>query len=141
MRQRRVRSVAGGFVSAPALILLARSLARSLTSALLSVAGGFAPDALAAAVRLVHVHVHGGHGFVEMLRRSLEFAGPANFSPVIAGALGGALWGEDGVRSESERALKASRVSVDLCNSLVDRALLAQRWPSSASVVSGTVKL
>jgi ADP-ribosylglycohydrolase len=51
--------------------------------------GGYAPEVLQAAVFFV-----GSAGtFAEALSRSLDFAGPANYCPVLAGALAGARWG------------------------------------------------
>jgi ADP-ribosylglycohydrolase len=51
--------------------------------------GGFAPDALRAALFFVGT----SGSFCETLERSLAFAGPANYCPVLAGAIGGARWG------------------------------------------------
>ncbi len=51
--------------------------------------GGFAPETLRAAVHFVA----GGEGFAPALEASLHFAGPANYCPVLVGALGGARWG------------------------------------------------
>src|SRR5207302_11111495 len=55
--------------------------------------GGFAPDVLRAAL-----HFLGTSGsFAEALERSLAFAGPANYCPVLVGAIGGARWGASAV--------------------------------------------
>lgn len=51
--------------------------------------GGFAPETLRAAVHFVDR----ASGFEEALGASLRFAGPANYCPVLVGALGGARWG------------------------------------------------
>jgi len=51
--------------------------------------GGFAPEALRAAVHFVSR----GDGFGEALAGSLSFAGPANYCPVLVGAIAGARWG------------------------------------------------
>lgn len=51
--------------------------------------GGFAPEALAAAIHFVERHDR----FAEALRASIEFAGPANYCPVLVGAIAGARWG------------------------------------------------
>lgn len=51
--------------------------------------GGYAPDVLRAAVFFVGTSA----SFAEALRRSLAFAGPANYCPVLVGAIGGARWG------------------------------------------------
>ena len=51
--------------------------------------GGFAPDVLAAAIHFVE----NGKTLDGALDASLQFAGPANYCPVIVGSLGGARWG------------------------------------------------
>jgi ADP-ribosylglycohydrolase len=51
--------------------------------------GGFAPDVVRAALYFIGMSVC----FTEALERSLAFAGPANYSPVLVGAIGGARWG------------------------------------------------
>jgi ADP-ribosyl-[dinitrogen reductase] hydrolase len=55
--------------------------------------GGYAPDVLRAAVFFVGT----SSGSAEALGRSLAFAGPANYCPVLAGAIGGARWGASAV--------------------------------------------
>lgn len=52
--------------------------------------GGFAPDVLAAAIYFTQ----SSNSFSEALRRSLDFAGPENYCPVLAGSIGGAKWGQ-----------------------------------------------
>lgn len=51
--------------------------------------GGFAPDVLRAALHFVGTSA----SFAEALERSLAFAGPANYCPVLVGAIAGARWG------------------------------------------------
>src|SRR5207302_561242 len=51
--------------------------------------GGFAPDVLRAALHFVGTSA----SFAEALERSLAFAGPANYCPVLVGAVSGARWG------------------------------------------------
>src|SRR5262245_60007223 len=51
--------------------------------------GGFAPEVLRAAVYFVG----SSSSFSEALDLSLAFAGPANYCPVLVGAIGGARWG------------------------------------------------
>jgi ADP-ribosylglycohydrolase len=51
--------------------------------------GGFSPDVLAAAIHLVE----NNHTFDGALEASLQFAGPANYCPVLVGSIGGARWG------------------------------------------------
>ncbi len=50
---------------------------------------GFAPDVLRAAVHFVNAST----SFPTALARSIEFAGAANYSPVLVGSIGGARWG------------------------------------------------
>ena len=51
--------------------------------------GGYAPAVYRAAVFFVGT----SGGFAEALTRSVEFAGAANYCPVLAGVIGGARWG------------------------------------------------
>lgn len=51
--------------------------------------GGFAPQVLAAAVHFVSV----ASTFDEALSMAINFAGPANYCPVLVGSIGGARWG------------------------------------------------
>jgi ADP-ribosylglycohydrolase len=51
--------------------------------------GGFAPDALRAAVHFAGA----GESFEAALAAALRFAGPGNYCPVLVGALAGARWG------------------------------------------------
>jgi ADP-ribosylglycohydrolase len=55
--------------------------------------GGFAPDVLRAALHFVGTL----SGFSEALARSLAFAGPANYCPVLVGAISGARWGASAI--------------------------------------------
>ena len=50
---------------------------------------GFATDALAAAVHFVN----DAADFSEALERSIAFAGPSNYCPVLVGSIAGARWG------------------------------------------------
>jgi ADP-ribosylglycohydrolase len=59
--------------------------------------GGFAPDVLRAAVYFVGTSAC----FAEALERALAFAGPANYCPVLVGAVGGARWGASAIPSSS----------------------------------------
>jgi ADP-ribosyl-[dinitrogen reductase] hydrolase len=54
---------------------------------------GFAPDVLRAALHFVGT----SNCFTEALDRSLVFAGPANYCPVLVGAIGGACWGASAI--------------------------------------------
>lgn len=58
--------------------------------------GGFAPDVLLAAVHFVTHH----DSFADALGASLTFAGPANYCPVIVGAVAGARWGAVAISPE-----------------------------------------
>ncbi len=51
--------------------------------------GGFAPEVLRASAYFVGL----SSSFSEALERSLAFAGPANYCPVLVGAIAGARWG------------------------------------------------
>jgi ADP-ribosyl-[dinitrogen reductase] hydrolase len=55
--------------------------------------GGFAPDVLRAALFFVCRSA----SFSEALERSLTFAGPANYCPVLVGAIAGARWGASAI--------------------------------------------
>jgi ADP-ribosylglycohydrolase len=55
--------------------------------------GGFAPEVLRAAAYFVG----SSSSFSEALGRSLAFAGPANYCPVLVGAIGGARWGNSAI--------------------------------------------
>jgi len=55
--------------------------------------GGFAPDVLRAALYFVGL----SSCFAEALGRSLAFAEPANYCPVLVGAIGGARWGSSAI--------------------------------------------
>ena len=57
---------------------------------------GFASDALAAAVHFVDC----AESFPLALGRSIEFAGPATYCPVLVGSIGGARWGRAQVDRE-----------------------------------------
>lgn len=54
---------------------------------------GFSPDALRAAVHFVGT----SDTLSAALERSIEFAGPANYCPVLVGSIGGARWGSEAV--------------------------------------------
>jgi ADP-ribosyl-[dinitrogen reductase] hydrolase len=58
--------------------------------------GGFAPQVLRAAVHFVSHH----GSFNDALTASLSFAGPANYCPVLVGAIGGARWGAPAIQPQ-----------------------------------------
>ncbi|MCU0687512.1 MAG: ADP-ribosylglycohydrolase family protein [Polyangiaceae bacterium] len=84
-------------------------------------AGGYAPETLRAAVFFVAT----ADGFEAALARSLAFAGPANYSPVLVGALAGARWGASTI---SRAALEhpAARPLLERTKALADA--LASAW-------------
>lgn len=55
--------------------------------------GGYAPEVLRAAVYFVG----SSFSFTEAMSRSLAFAGPANYCPVLVGSIGGARWGKSAI--------------------------------------------
>jgi ADP-ribosylglycohydrolase len=59
--------------------------------------GGFAPDVLRAAVYFVNKSAC----FAEALEKSLVFAGPANYCPVLVGAFAGVRWGASAIPPSS----------------------------------------
>jgi ADP-ribosylglycohydrolase len=61
--------------------------------------GGFAPQALAAAVFFVETAAD----FEHAVQAAVEFAGPANYCPVLAGVLAGARWGASKVPEAASR--------------------------------------
>jgi ADP-ribosylglycohydrolase len=58
---------------------------------------GFAPEVLRAAAYFVG----SSSSFSEALERSVLFAGPANYSPVLVGAIGGARWGSSAIHASA----------------------------------------
>jgi ADP-ribosylglycohydrolase len=59
--------------------------------------GGYAPDVLLASMHFIGT----SSSFAEALERSLSFAGPANYCPVLVAAIGGARWGASAVPQSS----------------------------------------
>ena len=59
-------------------------------------AGGYTPEAIAAGLYFVKT----SSSFSEALQKALAFAGPANYCPVITGAVAGARWGQSSISSE-----------------------------------------
>jgi ADP-ribosyl-[dinitrogen reductase] hydrolase len=55
--------------------------------------GGYAPDVLRAALHFVGTSAC----FAEALERSVAFAGPDNYCPVLAGAIAGSRWGASAI--------------------------------------------
>ncbi|MCI0461489.1 MAG: ADP-ribosylglycohydrolase family protein [Gemmataceae bacterium] len=85
--------------------------------------GGYAPQALQAAAHFVHASA----GFGEALERALTFAGPANYCPVLVGALGGGRWGAALIEAD----LLPRAQGVETLTALADG--LAQTWSRSVS--------
>lgn len=73
--------------------------------------------------------VSGSESFSEALARSLAFAGPANFSPVLVGSVGGARWG---MGSIEERDLAHQSNLLPKVRSLSER--LARSWTDRHAV-------
>ena len=80
--------------------------------------GGFAPDVLGAALFFVRT----SSSFADALERSIAFAGPSNYCPILVGSIGGARWGAAAVPKEA----------VDHCSVLPQvssvAAVLAESW-------------
>lgn len=81
--------------------------------------GGYAPEVLAAAVHFVGA----SDSFDVAMRRSLEFAGPANYCPVLVGSVGGARWGAAAIPD----AMTAHCEGIDHVRQLAQ--VLASPWP------------
>jgi ADP-ribosylglycohydrolase len=84
-----IESAASGCLTETRTALLRRSSVELSTD-------GYAPDVLAAACHFVDA----GDDFTSALEASARFAGPANFSPVLVGAIGGARWGIEAIPSD-----------------------------------------
>jgi len=85
---------------------------------------GFAPDVLSAAVHFVDASA----SFQIALAQSIDFAGPANYCPVLVGSIGGARWGRAQIE---ERFLYHQR---DLVPRLTAVAItLAKGWQNAGS--------
>jgi ADP-ribosylglycohydrolase len=82
--------------------------------------GGYSPDVLRAALHFVGVSAC----FAEALERSLAFAGPANYCPVLVGAIGGARWGASAIP-------RASLAHVDLLPRVRETAAALSAWVAS----------
>merc|ERR1712139_391529 len=83
--------------------------------------GGFCPDVLTAAAHFIAIGV-ASSSFDAALSPSLEFAGPDNYCPVLAGALGGALFGVQSI--DSKKHLSHCRPGIeDRCIQVADRLL------------------
>jgi hypothetical protein len=85
--------------------------------------GGFAPDVLRAALHFVGSSAY----FAEALDRSLAFAVPANYCPVLVGAVGGARWGASAIPPQA-----LAHVEI-LPRVRATAAALAARWVEDGS--------
>ena len=84
---------------------------------------GYAPDILRAAIWFVGTSA----GFSEAMGRSLAFAGPANYCPVLVGAIAGARWGASTIPP-------SSLAHVDILDRVVAVAeALAEGWKTVES--------
>jgi ADP-ribosylglycohydrolase len=88
--------------------------ALEFTTAKMPNRGAFAPEALRAAIYFLNQ----SDSFSEALNSSLEFAGPANYSPVLVGAIGGARWGALKIPST---AFSHLCIPLSIMESLADR--------------------
>ncbi|MDX2039498.1 MAG: ADP-ribosylglycohydrolase family protein [Isosphaeraceae bacterium] len=82
---------------------------------------GFAPDALAAAIHFVGT----SDALAVALERSIAFAGPSNYCPVLVGALAGARWGASRIENASLRHVNALLPRIQAA-----AAALAEGWKS-----------
>lgn len=77
--------------------------------------GGFAPEVFAAALHWLDR----SRSFREALELSLDFAGPANYCPVLVGALAGCRWGDQEVNGleavDSELLERLEALATRLC--------------------------
>lgn len=69
---------------------------------------GFCLDVLQAALHFVHR----GKTFAEVVNAATEFAGPANYCPVLAGAIAGARFGGKAILSSEKGLLEHCRAGV-----------------------------
>lgn len=72
--------------------------------------GGYAPEVLQTAAHFVA----NAPDFASALETSLEYAGPANYAPVLVGAIGGARWGA----AQAGPSLRKNRRAVDVISRL-----------------------
>lgn len=91
-------------------------------------ADGYAPHVLAAAVHFVGT----SDSLSSALARSIRFAGPENYCPVLVGSIGGARWG----RGQLDEA------SLRHCGDLLPRLravaeALASRWATAGPPPTG----
>ncbi|MBL8811701.1 MAG: ADP-ribosylglycohydrolase family protein [Planctomycetaceae bacterium] len=89
--------------------------ALDVTSTAAISADGFAPNVLRAAVHFVN----SSESFHSALVRSVEFAGLANYCPVLVGSIAGARWGrscigDDVLRHQANLLAQLERTSVSL---------------------------
>jgi ADP-ribosylglycohydrolase len=80
--------------------------------------GGYSPEVLRAAVQFVARH----DSFAHALSASLAFAGPANYCPVLVGAIAGARWGATAI---SPKMLPESGLMIRVQNAAES---LAKEW-------------
>jgi hypothetical protein len=92
--------------------------------------GGYSPETLRAAMHFVARY----DSFGEALSESLRFAGPANYCPVLVGAIAGARWG---AASIPDSHLLHCNIGVNLSERLRDRVdAAATPWPRGGSGVT-----
>lgn len=87
--------------------------------------GGYAPEVLQTALHFLI----GAHDFTSALDSSLRYAGPANYSPVLVGAIGGARWGA----TQARTAFSDNRAVTQVVPTLFTTAdALEATWPSDS---------
>jgi ADP-ribosylglycohydrolase len=83
--------------------------------------GGYAPEALKAALHFVESAANVN----DALERAVLFAGPANYCPVLVGAIGGARWGASSI---DPRLLRNAAPSVQPTDIRAVAEVLANDW-------------
>ena len=82
--------------------------------------GGYAPDVLTAALWfLLHTHT-----FEDALKQSKDFAGAANYCPVLVGSIGGAMYGYNEIKPLTK---KMNKDKVETIISSVDAILRVEK--------------
>jgi hypothetical protein len=70
--------------------------------------------------------VGGSDTFAAALDRALDFAGPSNYCPVLAGSIGGARWGRAAIPQDALRHAAAILPRAEVAS-----AALAEGWGGS----------
>jgi ADP-ribosyl-[dinitrogen reductase] hydrolase len=86
---------------------------------------GYAPEVLQTAVHFAA----SGASFDEALRAALDFAGPANYCPVLVGAIAGARWGSTAIASEAPGHPRLTGIEEEV---MATATCLARTWGQEA---------